>query len=150
MFQKSMLSILGASAVAACLLSSGVSYAGVTASSGFALPYADQNCFAVSGGAVSNTCAANKQWMVASYIQVSGNHTVVVNGSRPTGTSTFACAVCPTTKEGSFIGCSSTFALTAVGVNAQLNLGTVSVPAFGALVVSCTLSQGAVFGSASF
>jgi len=151
MFQKSMLSVvMGASALAACLLSSGVSYAGATASSGFAFPYADQNCFAVGGGAVTNTCTTDKQWMVSDYIQVTGNHTVLVNGRRPSVSSTFACAACATTKEGTFANCTPTTTLNVVGVNTQLNIGTVNVPAFGSLYVSCTLGPNALFGSASF
>jgi len=150
MSKKSMLCMAGASAIAACLLSSGAAYAGATASGGFALPYSDQNCFVVSGGAVQNVCATNKQWIVTGYIQVAGKHTVLVNGLRPNSTSPFACAACSTTKEGGFSSCTSTTPLGTINVNSQLNIGDVPVPAFGSLYVSCTVGPNAVFGSASF
>lgn len=150
MFKISMSSVAGACAVAMCLLSSGVSHAGTPGATGFAFPFTDQTCFAFAdAAAVVNNCSTQKQWIVSDTITATGNHSILVTGLRPNG-GQLTCSACATTKEGMVANCTVPVSLSTVDSHTQFSIGTVNVPAFGALYVECGLSTGARFDSVSF
>jgi hypothetical protein len=150
MFKISMSSISGACVIAMCLLSSGVSSAGSVGSNGFALPFSDLSCFALSDGAgVVNNCATTRSWLISDNITAAGNHPILVTGFRPNG-GQLTCAACATTKEGALASCTFAVSLAVVDTHTQFNVGTVTVPSFGSLYVRCDMTTGGRVDSVTF
>jgi len=148
MRKVSVLSAVSLCALGAALSLSDVSLASAPASTGYAVPHSELSCFNVSNAQEINTCSDLKQWEVSDFI-TPGAHTVQVTGLRPNG-GTFLCFACAATKEGSLNGCTSSVSPQVVDAHTQITVGTVNVPTFGTMWVSCSMSHGASFDSANW
>jgi len=144
-----MLSIASLSAIAAGLSISNISFAGALACTGYSVEHPDANCFSASFCAMQNTCTTPKRWEVSDFITTRGNHTALVTGLRPNG-GTLTCRACSVTKEGFAVGCTEQVALSVVDIDTQFTVGTVNVPDFGGLFVTCEMSRGARYDSVNF
>jgi len=149
MRKVSALSIVSLGALAAALSLSDVSSASAPACTGYAVQHPDANCFVASACGMQNTCGTVKRWEVSDFITSGGNHTAIVTGLRPNGGS-FACQACATNKEGFAVGCTALVPLNVVDADTQFTVGTVNVPSFGGLYVSCDMSPGAWYDSVNF
>jgi len=130
------------------LLFSDVSLAGALACTGYSVQHPDANCFFSNFCTMENQCTTQKRWEVSDRITSAGNHTVLVTGFRPNG-GTFTCRACAISKEG-FGSCTAFIPLNVVDADTQFTVGTVNVPTFGGLLVSCDMSPGAVYDSVDF
>lgn len=143
------LSFLSLCTLAAAVSLSDTASASAPACTGYAPVNADRGCFAAGFCAMRNDCATVKRWEVSDNITSGGNHTAIVTGFRPNGGS-FSCQACATTKEGFSAGCTAFVALNVVNIDTQFTVGTVNVPSFGGLFVSCDMSTGAWYDSVNF
>lgn len=104
-----------------------------------------------AGAGVRNQCTSAQNWFIPFHIGSSGSKSVSVLAARPSSAVNVCCGATSIDGNGNlYQNLSTTRCLPSSSLIARITVGSISVPSFGTLFVTCNVGVGATVISATY
>lgn len=131
------------------LMSLASAQAGSPGFSGWARP-ADVGCFQESWGGIVNLCSGARDYYLPFHVPTSGDKSISLYAMGPNSSANVCCTAYGMVPTSDATYRSPNRCLDAFGSFRFINLGSVTVPSYGALYIACSVGPGARIKVATF